>query len=105
MSYKGPFGDVNCSNSNVECFDISDGFCQIRCEFTENCMEQFRQKYPSSITIKDIVNMLVCIYKFQIVLETPFQKDRIIDNAFFTKSEKKAQTIFKDADPQHLMEL
>ena len=91
IEYVGPYGKIRpfeLPNSNSAKIDseyyISDGFHQIKCQFSEECIKKFESKYPSSITFESIINMLVCVYDYKLILETPFKnRNSIIDSAFY----------------------
>ena len=53
-------------------FFVSDGFCSIKCLFSDQCKEMFEQVYPSSVKISTILNMLICIQSFRIEIRAPF---------------------------------
>lgn len=52
-------------------FYICDDQHQIKCIFTNQCKEKFEQRYPSSVKIYNIANMLVCILEYRLVLRSP----------------------------------
>tara|TARA_B110000285_G_C15107187_1_gene608728 strand:+ start:245 stop:652 length:408 start_codon:yes stop_codon:yes gene_type:complete len=90
-STMGPFGTISAKNEKPEeKFYISDGFNQIACEFSPKCVELFREKYPESVKIEDLVNMLVCVYDYELILKTHFNdKSNIVDNKFFMNESVK----------------
>ena len=119
IQYVGPFGNLRpfqSENSNKATSDteyyISDGFHQIKCQFSKNCIDKFQSKYPGSIQIENIVNMLVCVYDYTLILETPFKnRNSIIDSEFYkqnSKIERETKTnIFRNkqtSDPKVIQE-
>ncbi|CDW81589.1 UNKNOWN [Stylonychia lemnae] len=50
-------------------FFICDDQHQIKCVFSNICKEKFEQRYPSSVKIYNIVNMLVCVQEYQLQLQ------------------------------------
>ena len=65
MKHKRPFR-AHIQQINDDYFVCDDFHC-IKCIFSEQCKEAFERKYPSSIKIHQIVNMLICVQEYQLV--------------------------------------
>lgn len=76
---------------------VSDGFHQIKCVFSDICMANFEEMYPSCIKLKDIVNMMICVYDYELQLVTPFKhKSNIIDSHYYRNQDNtKSDLIFR----------
>lgn len=48
---------------------MSDDYNQIRCIFSNECKEKFSEKYPESLKIFNVANMLVCLQEYELILK------------------------------------
>ncbi len=48
---------------------VSDDYNQIRCIFSNECKERFAERYPSSLSVYKVANMLVCLQDYDLVLQ------------------------------------
>lgn len=88
--YKGPLntsGLESSTNLNNEArLLVSDGFNSLPCSFSEECILDFEDTYPTCIKIHEVTNMLVCILDFTILLHTNFEDPaNIVDHGFFVQ--------------------
>lgn len=85
--HKKPFrGFITCIEEEKE-FYVCDDFNMIKCQYSPQCKEKFEQRYPKSISIYSIYNMLVCLQDYRLIIrdtsdvklngESALQKDRI----------------------------
>ena len=66
LKHKKPFrGHINKIDED---FYACDDFHQIKCIFSNKCKEQFQMRYPDSVKIHNIANMLICIQDFCLIL-------------------------------------
>lgn len=49
---------------------ICDDQHRIKCQFSQQCINKFEERYPSSVKVHDVVNMLVCLYDYTLVLQS-----------------------------------
>jgi hypothetical protein len=89
-TYKGPL-DVSDLESSVNPNQqarliVSDGYNSVPCTFSEDCIEDFEDNYPSCIKIHEVTNMLVCILDFKIICHSSFEDPRnVVDHGFFVQ--------------------
>jgi hypothetical protein len=50
-------------------FFVSDDYNQIKCVFSPACKERFAARYPSSINVYKVANMIVCLQEYQLILK------------------------------------
>ena len=50
-------------------FYVSDDYSQIKCSFSNACKEKFEHRYPSSINVYKVTNMLVCLQEYQLIIK------------------------------------
>ncbi len=50
-------------------FYVCDDQHQIKCFFSDTCKEKFSDRYPTSVNIETIFNMLICVQEYQLVFQ------------------------------------
>jgi hypothetical protein len=48
---------------------VSDDYSSIRCDFSQECKERFSARYPESLKIYNVANMLVCLQEYELLLK------------------------------------
>lgn len=88
--YKSPFDmskvDKPANREKEATLLVSDGFHSLPCVFSEECMLDFEDSYPSCIKIHEVTNMLVCVPDFEIILHSSFEDPQnVVDHKFFAQ--------------------
>lgn len=61
---------------------ISDGFHSIKVNFTQECLEEMEDVYPSCITVQNLDYRLICVKDYEVELIVPFNDiENIAKNA------------------------
>ena len=65
--HKRPFRAYITADNDKE-FYVSDDYHQIKCSFSPDCVARFNERYPESMTVHKVANMLVCLQEYKLVL-------------------------------------